>query len=396
MSLQAMTWAIEQEVGSPSARCILMSIGNYANAQWCAWPYQETIARDAVQSVDSVQRRMPELIAAGLVRRIKLKRFGRRTHDFYILPRSPFFESTIEEIRPLLPASCDVIEDAAYAAADCGSDKTDTALAPSDEPENDAAADCGSVEGSTLPQSALHATALVRQQEPFIKESKIPTPTPSKLEGALKNQPQLSEAAEQRFREFKAAYPDGIVDLDKAQREFAGLADADQAACVTAAPVYAARCRKRREKSKKAHLFIRERAWIGLLAATDPKSATPTQHPPTSPAGRALLTLARIARYTPLMLNGNVVFTGEVPTQILALANAPPEDQWIRDARGSRNFAAWRDLGNSIWPGRGFQYDWIDAPWPWPPRKDGSIIPTGTGPPGTLSDDEDVEALSGT
>jgi len=36
MSYQAMAWAIEQDVESPSARCVLMSIANYANEDWCA------------------------------------------------------------------------------------------------------------------------------------------------------------------------------------------------------------------------------------------------------------------------------------------------------------------------------------------------------------------------
>jgi hypothetical protein len=75
-----MAWAIEQNVDSPSARCVLMSIANYANENWCAWPKQETIAREGVQSVDSVQRRMPNLLNSGLVRhssRRLLRKSGR-------------------------------------------------------------------------------------------------------------------------------------------------------------------------------------------------------------------------------------------------------------------------------------------------------------------------------
>jgi hypothetical protein len=52
-------------------------------------------------------------------------------------------------------------------------------------------------------------------------------------------------------------------------------------------------------------------------------------------------------------------------------------------------------MGATIWPGRGFAYDWIDAPWPWPPNKDGTINSgINTGPPGSLSD-EDAKALEG-
>jgi hypothetical protein len=50
MSFQAVTWAIEQKTGSPSAKAALWSIANYANENWVAYPKQETIARDSEQS----------------------------------------------------------------------------------------------------------------------------------------------------------------------------------------------------------------------------------------------------------------------------------------------------------------------------------------------------------
>jgi Helix-turn-helix domain len=111
MSFQAVTWAIEQKTGSPSAKAVLWSLANYANSLWCAYPYQETISEDSEQSVDSVGRRIGDLVDAGLVRRIKLKRFGRRTHDFLILQPSELFSAPLDDIRPHLPSGCDVMDD---------------------------------------------------------------------------------------------------------------------------------------------------------------------------------------------------------------------------------------------------------------------------------------------
>jgi hypothetical protein len=115
-----------------------------------------------VQSVDSVQRRMPDLLAKKLIRRIKLKRYGRRTHDFYVLAPSRFFNAAIVDIRPLLPAGAEIIEKT-EAAADCGSgDGGKGSMAPQNPPI-EATADCGSASEPTLPQSAVDATAVVRQ-----------------------------------------------------------------------------------------------------------------------------------------------------------------------------------------------------------------------------------------
>jgi hypothetical protein len=85
--------------GSPSARATIYAICNHANDEWFCWAKQSTLAEESEQSPDSIQRRIQEFIALGRVRRIKLKRFGRRTHDFLILKPSPYFDAPIEHDR---------------------------------------------------------------------------------------------------------------------------------------------------------------------------------------------------------------------------------------------------------------------------------------------------------
>lgn len=216
MSFQAVTWAIAQKTGSPSAKAVLWSIANYANEDWFAYPKQERIATDSEQSVDSVQKRNADLVACGLIRRIKLKRFGRRTHDFLILQPSPYFAAPVEDLRPFIPAGCDVIEESPEnslrdAAAECGSDIKDSGPIPSEDSVNDAAADCGSVEKpeseATLPQLAVHATALVRQQEYVTNQESLPqTPSQAKKENEIEKEGEASQEVTGWIEQFRQTY----------------------------------------------------------------------------------------------------------------------------------------------------------------------------------------------
>lgn len=209
MSFQAMTWAIEQKTGSPRAKCILLSVANYANPMWCAYPKQELIARESEQSTDSVQRYLADLIEPGLIRRIKLKRFGRRTHDFLILRPSPLYEAPIGDILPHLPSGCDVMEDA---AADGGSVQCEELTTASDDSEIDAAADGGSVSNATLPPVAVDATALQRQQEPFTNQESLPQ-TPSRDGAASRAKEETTEASgsDEGFQEILDKYAEHAI-----------------------------------------------------------------------------------------------------------------------------------------------------------------------------------------
>lgn len=159
MSFQAVTWAIEQKAGGPSAKATLWSIANYANENWCAWPSQHTICRESEQSKDSVQRRIPELEAQGLLRRIPLRFEGRKATDFFILRPSPFFHAELPEIEPLLPRGHSVYVEstrsdaAANAAAESGHAQPQT----QPQPAANVAADCGhkkSLLGTEEPSSS--------------------------------------------------------------------------------------------------------------------------------------------------------------------------------------------------------------------------------------------------
>lgn len=86
MSFQAATWALAQRVGSPSAKCVLLALANYADEYGECWPSQARLAEDTDQSVDSVQRRLRDLAEMGLIyRRRQTKKTGWRGSDAIVL-----------------------------------------------------------------------------------------------------------------------------------------------------------------------------------------------------------------------------------------------------------------------------------------------------------------------
>lgn len=231
MSFQAMAWASGTKDapmiwGSPSARATIYAVANHANDEWFCWAKQSTLAAESEQSPDSIQRRIQEFVAMGRVRRIKLKRFGRRTNDFLILKPSPYFDAPIEQIEPFLPRGCDIMSEDLM-AADCGSvESQEDAMAQEDSEINDAA-DIGSDKNATLPQSAVDAAALVRQQEP-ITEPRLPTQTLPELQDPKASQPKEDAAAASItawISEFRETYPLPCSSPERFAEEVARLDD---------------------------------------------------------------------------------------------------------------------------------------------------------------------------
>lgn len=67
MSWQATAWAIKQKTGSPSRKLLLLVLANYADDRGLCWPSQHTLAEDAEQSVDTIQRNLRKLESMKLI-----------------------------------------------------------------------------------------------------------------------------------------------------------------------------------------------------------------------------------------------------------------------------------------------------------------------------------------
>ena len=147
-----------------------------------------------------------------------------------------------------------------------------------------------------------------------------------------------------------------------------------------------------------AHLFLRERdAWQGY-AARDPaaKAGSGSGIPVDSTEGRALAAMYAVARSRLFENQKRYVYRGEITPQVQAFADAPARSDWIW-IEGSQQLGAWSAfLASHVFGARPpmlttrgvgpDQRTGIYAPWPWPPRKDGSL---STAPPeGALSDQD--------
>lgn len=383
----ARSWARKIRLGNPYAKAILMALANYMNEDGTAYPGIDTIASDTDINPDTVLRRERWLedIGAIVLSKCWVDENGRRNKEGRGRPTST-------EIRFLFDADIEEIE----AAALSDEPKALRGAAKKSHEERGASYRPHGEQNSIQEQPV--STSLAPQQPPTGRTRHIE----ENLEREVPPQPPLAggafnEDSEKRFQEFKSSYPDGIVDPEAAKREFAALTEPDQIACVAAVPVYAGRCRKRREKSLKAHLFVRKRSWDGLLA-TSTDVAAPQLYEPKSPAAKALRTLGAMARYTPLtMADGRLSHRGEITPRLLAMAEIDAETKFAIYKMGSPNFRAWWTFIREVFEGCNLPARMeLSTPWPWPPKADGSIY-SGSDPPplvpGTLATDEDLQEM---
>jgi len=67
MSWQATKWAVNQKVGSPVRKLLLLVMSTYADPDGKCWPSQGLLAELTGMSLDTVQRQTKKLIAEGLL-----------------------------------------------------------------------------------------------------------------------------------------------------------------------------------------------------------------------------------------------------------------------------------------------------------------------------------------
>lgn len=396
---EARAWARQIRLGNPYAKSILMAIANYVNEDGTAYPGIETIANDTDINADTVLRRERWLEDIGAIALSKcwVDENGRRNKDGRGRPTS-------SEIRFLFDADIDSIE----------------AAARSDEPKalRGAAKKAHDDRASTRPGGEQNSTQEQEVSPPLATEQHpIPAPPPiyesSKGEdshptlpsGGLeeKSDSKTDQETEARWQQFKIGYPDGIVDPTAAHAEFVKLSEVDQLGAIAGLAVYASRLKARREKSLKAHLYVRKRTWDGMLASAPAGGSLVTAGPydQVSEVGRALLALSRIAgKSCPRSGDGRLIYPRPITPQLLALANAK-FTVFDGYANGSRNFFAWSEFIRAHVTNAPRQAV-IFAPWPWPPSAEGKIYDQedseSTGPPdrvpGTLATDEDLNELA--
>ncbi|WP_354132781.1 hypothetical protein [Bradyrhizobium sp. RT9a] len=220
---------------------------------------------------------------------------------------------------------------------------------------------------------------------PTLSKELPPNPPPGGFRS--KREVERSEEREAVWRAFLGVYP-GISAMpqDDARNALDALPIDETEWAISSAPLYAAECRKLSKAPKNAHTWLRK-AMFKNFPRGGPPPARPDSFAADSPEGRALAALHQVARKTIPTINGRVTYRGEVTPQLLAFAQAGERSAWpwIESSDATRDqIAAWARFIEAHVPGprgplietRGLganQRAGIHAPWPWPPKKDGSI-----------------------
>lgn len=254
MSVQAITWALKQKTGSPSAKAILLALANYAGSDGDCYPSQERLSDDTEQSVDSVQRRLRELETAGFIYRQHRqgKRGWRRSDEFVIL----------------MDDACRARAASLGWAPDVGQEARSTTVRLRHIETN--TANCGEGDGEIpTPQIAASNTANRPVPKPHLcgtepkqEPSQEPPPTPqggSWEEGA----------ALAIWTKFEAAwgFDDPTDRIAPARKTFSRMTLEEAQAAIAAAPRYRDECRVRSRKRCHARTWLTERGWESFASA---------------------------------------------------------------------------------------------------------------------------------
>lgn len=248
MSFQAMAWAAAQKTGSPARKALLLAIANYADEDGVCWPSRETLAEDSEQSIDSVDRHIKELEAAGFIKRSA--RAGRRADG--------------GEQSKLIT----ILFSRERLKNDLASNRRSTHKSLGPQPQiaaEGSAADCGDLSRTVRGSSAANCG-------PNLSEEPITEPTPLTPEGELRAGSSIdldevpSKAASARFDRFREAWPaDPTINWERVESGFYRMPAEDQDNASKVARRYVEFCRREGRKLKAPQNWLREKGWAGFL-----------------------------------------------------------------------------------------------------------------------------------
>lgn len=128
-----------------------------------------------------------------------------------------------------------------------------------------------------------------------------------------------------------------------------------------------------------AQTFLRDAAgWAQWLRYAPADGSAPAAVDANSREGRAIAVLYEIAGKGDFFRQvkcrgGKVYFANPITPQLLALADAPPRTEWVRLERIEQAMRWETLIGESLAMARQRLSVGAAAPWPWPPRRDGSL-----------------------
>lgn len=360
---EAHAWARNLRLGNANAKLVLSMLTLYVDGDGGCFVSIPTLADDTELSAQTVRNRLAWLEQVGAIARLPqwIDEFGRRNGD----GRG---KRTSDLIRLQIDIESEAIEAAAEGVSREVSPMPQTGLNPGAETVSPAPA---------LRQPYDSVEGLISEPEP---ESPLKSPQGDEKEAeALSEDPELFAAA-------WSAWPGHeMMRRDLAVEEFRKLTPAQQRHCRAAIPLFVKmQVAHRRTTATNFHIWIRHRGFeeFPTAATGEGVAAAATNLAVGSAEGRAVKALYGFAR-VPLMEHGGfLIYPLPVTPQVLAFGNAGDSASWCW-VEGNQ-VAAWSAfLTSAIHKPRpdlvttrevdGEQRRGMLAPWPWPPRKDGTI-----------------------
>lgn len=211
-----------------------------------------------------------------------------------------------------------------------------------------------------------------------------------------KSERELARAREKHafsLAEFKRRWPD-IANDDQVKVDNAWFAldfEEGDAALAGIVPFLDGLRRKGKKHNPASWNYLLQKRWTLLEAANAASKPALTTFALDSPEARALATLHDIAGkigffHSVMRRPAGVTYGRPVTPQIAALAQSPHRTHWVQ--LDHRQAGAWEELLRETLTvqARAPLRDGSMAPWPWPPKKDGTIYTDDDQSPDTSED----------
>lgn len=404
MSWEAVTWANNQKLKKSYEQIVLLVLANCADPNgeaFVKWPGRDHwwiyLSQRTRLPKSSLFRHLNTIVALGLGERsMQVLADGSRRPTFKLNLAATFDIDLPEDYERY---------EAMFAKAS-SENQSPVGTEPGDDPDHDENNNdiSGSQDGETdiAPQSPIETGAQLAQSpvgtEPFpvLRLQEIPNSVPK----ILPPTPLAGGSTGPTFEEFQEAWKRSIERLSVARGVWDRIETAKRGEAIAAARGYSAFVAQQRKDYPplSAQTFLREMAgwsqWLRYVPDGNGRAPSATAgYPTASTEGRAVAVLYDIVGagdfFRSTMRKADRVFYRlPVTPRLAALAQSPPVAEWATLARNQA--AAWETfVGEHLTlQVRQRLREGSRAPWPWPPRKDGTL--TATAPPDAGLSDQDI------
>lgn len=392
MSWEAVTWANKQRLKKSYEQIVLLVLANCADPNgeaFVKWPGRDHwwvyLSDHTRLPKSSLFRHLNTLVALGLGTRSELVMAdGSRRPTFTLNMAATFDIDLPEDAEKYQAVFAKASPDSQSPREtehdeDAGHDETDSDINTSQGDETSIAAQSPVGTGNPPAQSPVGTGPfpVLRLQEDSLA---VPKDSPLPPSGGLAVRDELWE-------QFVASWTEPIPKMQLARSAWDHVETARRAEVVAAARGYWIwlKAHPKPPSAQSAQSFIRDPAgWAQWLryAPMDGSAPSPVglgSYQLRSAEGRAIAALYEIVGKSDFFhavkaKGGQVYHANPVTPRVRALADAPPRAEWKLLDR--QQAAAWDGfIAENIQLSRSRLQEGAAAPWPWPPRKDGTLSP---------------------